>query len=203
MPAVPFDRAWFQKTESDVRARMDGPRFQHTLGVVETAAQLARRFGVDEAKARAAALLHDVARGYSRERLLKEADEFGIVLTELERRAWVLAHAPVGAEVARREFGVDDPEVLAAIRYHTTGRAGMSKLEKVVFVADYIEPGRSHPGVGPVRRAAESDLDQAVLLALDQTIVYQVERGQLIAPESLEARNEIVMQRVLPSASPE
>lgn len=199
MQALTLDAEWFRTAEEEVRARLDGPRFRHTLGVVETAELLARRFGADPAKARAAALLHDIARGFDREHSLKKAEEFGIVLSDFERRAWVLIHAPLGAELARREFGVSDPEVLDAIRYHTTGRAGMSLLERVVFVADYIEPGRSHPGVKPVREAAESDLEQAVLLALDQTIVYLVERGQPIAPDAVAARNELVMRRTSPN----
>lgn len=198
MRAVPFDAAWFREVEAQVQARLGAPRFRHTLGVVATAELLASDHGADVAKARAAALLHDVAKEYDRERLLKEADEFGIVLSDIERRAWALIHAPLGAEIARRDFGVDDPDVLAAIRYHTTGRTGMSLLEKVVFVADYIEPGRSHPGVGPVRQVAATDLDRAVLLALDQTIRYLVERGQLIAPSAVEARNELLMRCTSP-----
>ena len=195
----PLGEEWFLKAEREIRARLDERRFAHTLGVVEAAVQLARRFGVDENKARAAALLHDVARGYDRERLLKEADEFGIVLSDFERTAWALIHAPLGAEIARRDFGVDDPDILAAIRYHTTGRPGMSALERIVFVADYIEPGRSHPGVGPVREAAQSDLDRAVLLALDQTIKYLLEMGQAIAPDAVAARNELLMRRPSPN----
>lgn len=190
---------WFQWAEEQVKARLDEHRFRHTLGVVETSVQLAGRFGADPVKARAAALLHDVAKGYDRERLLKEAFEFGIVLSDIERRAPALIHAPLGAEVARREFGVDDPGVLAAIKYHTTGRAGMSRLERVVFLADYIEPGRVHPGVERVREAARDDLDRAVLLALDQTIVYLVDRGALIAPDAIAARNDLLTRGPSPN----
>lgn len=198
MRGKPLSPEWFHQVERELEARLDAPRFRHTLGVVECAAHLARRYGADETKARAAALLHDIAKGYDKNRLLKEAKDFGIVLSDIERRVFALVHAPVGAEVARREFGVDDPDILAAIRYHTTGRAGMSLLERVVFLADYIEPGRNHPGVERVRLTAQGDLDRAVLLALDQTIVYLVERGVLIDPNALAARNEL-LTRISPN----
>lgn len=181
--------------EGEVQRRLSPERFRHVLGVVGTSLELAGRYGVDPEKARIAALLHDVAKEYSRERLLKAALDFGIVLSELELRATALIHAPVGAEMARREFGVDDPDILAAIRYHTTGRAGMSPLEKVVFLADYIEPGRSFPGVDEVRNAALASLDEAVLLALDQSLVYLITRGRLIHPDALAARNELLQAR--------
>lgn len=190
---------WFRWAEEEVRARLDAPRFHHTMGVVISAEELASQYGADPVKARAAALLHDVAKGYGRERLLKEALEFGIVLSDIERRAPSLIHAPLGAEVARREFGVGDPDILAAVRYHTTGRAGMSLLEKVVFLADYVEPGRTHPGVERVREAARHDLDRAALLALDQTIVYLVERGELIAPDAVAARNDLLTRGASPN----
>lgn len=181
--------------EAQVRRRLSPERFRHVLGVVDTIVELAARYGVDPRRARLAALLHDVAKEYPRERLLKEASDSGIVLTEIEQLATALIHAPVGAEVARREFGVDDADVLAAIRYHTTGRAGMSPLEKLLFLADYIEPGREFPGVDEVRKAALSSLDEAVLLALDQTLVYLVSRGRLIHPDALDARNELLRRR--------
>lgn len=197
--AEPLSPEWFHRVEAEVKKRLNAPRFQHTLGVVESALKLANVYGADPDKARAAALLHDVAKEYDTERLLKAAFEFDIVLSDIERRMPALIHAPVGAQVARREFGVDDPDILAAIRYHTTGRAGMSLLERVVFLADYIEPGRVHPGVDPVREAAEYDLDQAVLLALDQTILYLVGRGEPIAPDAVAARNDLLTRGISPN----
>lgn len=180
--------------EEEVRRRLSPERFRHVLGVVATSLELAHRFGIDREKAQLAAVLHDVAKEYPRKRLLKEALDFGIVLSEIELQVTELIHAPVGAEVARREFGVDDPEVLAAVRYHTTGRAGMAPLEKLLFVADYIEPGRSFPGVDEVRMAAERSLDEAALLALDQSLVYLITRGRLIHPDALAARNDLLLK---------
>lgn len=190
------DRMDFEAMRDEVRRRLGPDRFRHTLGVVETAVRLAKQFGVDEEKARLAALLHDVAKDESKKRLLNRALDFGIVLTEIELRAPELMHAPVGREVARREFGVEDEDVLAAIRWHTTGRAGMSPLEKVIFLADAIEPGRDYPGVEEIRRAAAVSLDGAVLLALDKSLLYLIQRGKLIDPHALAARNALLDEGV-------
>lgn len=177
----------------EVERRLSPERFRHTLGVAETARSLAGRYGVDEGKAYIAGLLHDIAKEYPRNRLLKEALDFGIVLSDIERRRPVLIHGLLGAEIAEREFDVTDLDVLAAIRFHTTGREGMSLLERVVFLADYIEPGRTFPGVEAVRAEARTSLDGAVVMTLSQTIMYLVERGRFIHPYAVAARNHLLM----------
>jgi predicted HD superfamily hydrolase involved in NAD metabolism len=108
---------------------------------------------------------------------------------EYNKELW---HAPVGAEVARERFGITDEEILNAIRYHTSGRPGMSKLEKIIFLADYIEPGRRFPGVDEVRETARRDLERAVLMAMDNTIRFLLERGQKVYPLTLLARNHML-----------
>jgi len=113
---------------------------------------------------------------------------------ELLQYSPVLWHAPVGAEAVREELGIDDEEVLDAIRFHTTGRPGMSLLEKVIFLADYIEPGRSFSGVEEVRRLARENLDRAILKALDNTILYLIERGFKVYPQTLLTRNDMLDQ---------
>lgn len=178
---------------AEVQRRLSDARYRHSLDVAETAVELARRFGVDEDKAYVAGLLHDVAKEYPKIRLLKEALDFGIVLTEIERSKAQLIHGPLGASIARTEFGVTDPDVLAAIYYHTTGRAGMSALESVVYVADYTEPGREFAGVELVRERARTSLHEAVLLTLSQKIIFLAERGRLIHPDSVAARNALLM----------
>jgi predicted HD superfamily hydrolase involved in NAD metabolism len=132
----------------------------------------------------------------SRQVQLRLAEGFGIVISDMELYNPVLLHAPLGAELARRECGVHRESVLNAIRFHTTGRPGMSLLEKVIFVADYIEPGRDFPGVERVRESALVDLDEAMLRALDQTIAYVLERAQLLHPITLETRNDLILRRL-------
>lgn len=178
--------------ERRVRLRMSPARFRHVRGVVEAAADLASRWGVDAQKARLAAVLHDVARDEPSNSLLKQVLDFGIMVDEITRGEPALLHAVAGASVAEHEFGVRDPDVLAAIRYHTTGRAGMSRLERVIYLADCIEPGRDFPGVARLQELARSSLDGAVLAALEQTIRYVLDRGRLLHPDTVAARNDLL-----------
>lgn len=186
-------RKEFAAIEEEVAARLSPERFGHCRRVAQVAVEMAPQWGCDVQKAYLAGLLHDVAKEMSRNSLLKATLDFGIVLTEVEQATTALIHAPVGAEQARVEFGITDPDILAAIRYHTTGRAGMSLLEKIVFLADYIEPARTFPGVDDVRHAAQRSLDEAVVLALTQGMGRLLERGRCIAVEAVEARNWLLL----------
>ncbi|GGK18236.1 hypothetical protein GCM10010965_09120 [Caldalkalibacillus thermarum] len=166
-------------------------RYQHTIGVWQTAVRLAERYGADVEKAEAAAIFHDYAKyrpeGEMR-KLIETVREIPNDLVEYNKELW---HAFVGAYVVKHEVGLQDEEVLAAIRYHTTGRTGMTPLEKVVYLADYIEPGRSFPGVDDVRRTAEEDLDRAVYMALERTIRFLEERGEKVYPLSRAAYEDL------------
>jgi predicted HD superfamily hydrolase involved in NAD metabolism len=157
--------------------------------------RLARRWGADIEKARIAGLVHDCGKSPSRNILLKRVLEFGIVMDEIEEAEPQLLHGHVSAELALREFGIDDQEVLASIRYHTTGRVSMSLLEKIIYLADYIEPGRDFPGVDELRELAGQDLDMAVLRAMDLTLIHVIQRGLLIHPRTVAARNWLMLIR--------
>lgn len=182
-----------------VEVTLSPSRYAHTMRVVEQASRLAAIYGADVQQVQVASVLHDCARELSVEDQLELAAVCGVDVTDVERHSGALLHAKVGAEMARRECGVEDEEVLAAIRCHTTGRAGMSLLDKVLFVADYIEPCRSFPGVELVREAAAYDLDRATLTALDQTIAYVLQRHALLHPATIEARNDLLLQEAGPS----
>lgn len=177
-----------------LRKQLPPKRLAHSLGVRDTAAELAARYGADVAKARLAGLLHDCARGMSSNLLLQAAAASGIVVIGVEQREPVLLHAPVGAVIARRDYGVDDSEVLAAIRWHTTGGPAMSPLDEIVFLADYIEPGRAFPGVERLRALAASSLPEALLAAYDQTLRFLLAEGGLIHPATVEGRNALLMK---------
>ncbi|HLT57149.1 MAG TPA: bis(5'-nucleosyl)-tetraphosphatase (symmetrical) YqeK [Limnochordales bacterium] len=181
--------------EAEVRRRLRPDRFAHVQGVVATADALARRWGVDVRRARIAAWLHDVAKDEPPETLLKRAREFDIVFDEITAREPALWHSVIGAEIARREFGIRDKEVLAAIRYHTTGRPGMSGLEQIVFLADLIEPGRRFDGVEELRRQSREDLTEAVLAAFNGVICHVIRQGGLLHPDAVAARNDILLRR--------
>lgn len=152
------------------RAVLNKNRYGHTVGVVRTAITLANQYGVDTEQARLAALLHDCGRS-------------------VEKGA--LTHAAAGERVARTEYGITDEAVLCAIRRHTTLCPGATKLDKVIYLADMIEPGRSYPGVEELRTLAMKDLDAAVREGLLRTIHYVRERGQPVHPDSLLALREL------------
>jgi predicted HD superfamily hydrolase involved in NAD metabolism len=167
-------------------------RLQHSQGVSETAALLARRYGADENKARLAGMLHDCAREMPSNILLQTAEAFGIVVNDVERRETMLLHAPVGAFVARRDYGLADDEIFRAITWHTTGGPTMTLLDEIIFLADYIEPGRTFPGVNQLRALAQKDLNKALLAAYDNTLGHLIQRGGLIHPATIEGRNAIL-----------
>ncbi len=169
-------------------------RLAHSKGVSETAASLAARYGADIGKARLAGLLHDCARGMPSNILLQVAGASGIVVNDVEQREPMLLHAPVGAVIARRDYGVDDPEVLAAIRWHTTGGPAMTLLDEIIFLADYIEPTRSFPGVDRLRALAEESLPAALLAAYDQTLNHLLAERWLIHPATVEGRNALLVK---------
>lgn len=182
MMSVGECRAW-------VKRRIPADRFAHSSRVTELAVRLAHRYGVDGEKARLAGLLHDCARDESPDRLHQLAAVWQVPVTDLELRAPILLHGPIGAELARRECGVEDTQVLDAIRFHTTGRPGMSPVEKIIFVADYAEPGRDFPGVERVRAVLFECLDEALRLTLDQSLSFLLARGFLLHPDTVAARN--------------
>jgi len=138
---------------------------------------------------------HDIARALSPRELLARARRFGLEVSPVEEEAPILLHGPVGAEILRREHGIDDPEVLAAARFHSTGRAGMSLLEKVIFVADKIELGkvRAKPALARVRDLADRDLDAAILEYLEQMLVVAREEGWPVHPQAVAARSELLL----------
>ena len=144
-------------------------RVAHVLGTERTAAELARQYGVDETEARIAALLHDCTKKLDIEEQLKLCDVYNIDMDEMERTTLKLQHSRTGAEIARHVFGVSDA-VYDAIRYHTTGRPDMTMLEKIIYIADYIEPNRTFDGVEKVRAATARSLEEGILLGLTMTI---------------------------------
>lgn len=164
-----------------------GKRFQHTLGVAFTSAAMAMRFDVPMLDAQIAGLLHDCAKCLSDEKLIKICEKNDISMTEVERKNPYLLHGKVGAFLANTEYEVEDQDILNAITYHTTGRPDMSALEKIVFIADYIEPSRKvQPGLDEVRKLAFMDLDAAVIRILHDTLTYLQGKSVEIDPMTQE-----------------
>lgn len=170
----------------------DGFRYEHSCLVKETAVKLAKKYKADTYKVKLAALLHDYARNYSNEKLIDIVNKNNIDVDKWEREIPELLHSPVAAFIANDEFGIKDKEILDAIRYHTIGRPKMSKIEKIIFLADIIEPSRDFTDINYIREAADNKLDKAVLLVCDFTIKYNIEQNKIIHPNTLLARNELL-----------
>lgn len=165
-------------------------RFEHTIGVMYTAASLAMRYGADMEQALTAGLLHDCGKFCSAKDQLKLCEKKGIDLTESEIAMPALIHAKLGAYLARHEYGIKDEAVLSAITYHTTGRPDMTMLEKIVYIADYIEPNRKEiPGLAEVRRLAFTDIDQAVCRSAGATTRYLESGGKSVDPMTIRTYN--------------
>lgn len=172
---------------SGLKATLKPHRYEHTLNVAVLARHLAVSAGVDPEKAFLAGLLHDCAKSYTDEELLTLCQLRNIRVSEAEARAPHLLHAKYGAWMAEYVYGIDDPEICSAIACHTTGKPGMNALEKVVFVSDYLEPGRNQaPHLHILRKLAEKDLDMTVLRILQDTLEYLQGKNAEIDPKTQE-----------------
>ena len=172
-----------KKLTKEMEKVQDPKRFTHTLGVEYTAAALAMRYGADLEKAQLAGLLHDCAKCMGNDKLLSACEKHDIPVTDVERRNPYLLHAKVGSYLAGKEYKIEDPDILNAILYHTTGHPGMTLLEKIIFTADYIEPGRKQaPNLTEIRQMAFTDLDEAVKKILADTLEYLKSGGGEMDP---------------------
>ncbi len=164
-------------------------RYQHSIGVMNTARELARRFGADEGKAEIAGLLHDCAKDIDKSKMVDMCDELGVELDDLKKEQRALIHPDLGAKLVQTEFDITDPEIISAIKHHTLGRPDMTKLEKILYLADYIEPNREEmEGLAELRALCREDLDRAMLFATDMTISYVLSKKKVLHKQSLATR---------------
>lgn len=171
-----------------VNAELAQPhRFGHVVRVARMADRLARTHGVDALRARVAGMLHDLARLYPAERLLRECAERGLPIDAFERANPIVLHARLGAELARERFGITDAAVLSAIRKHTLADAVMSPLDAVVYLADGLEPGRAFDERAELAALAFRDLDAAMRATLRSSIAHLTPTGRAVAPQTLAA----------------
>lgn len=170
-------------------------RYGHTLGVVNTAIKLAKNYGEDIKKAEIAALCHDVAKNMSYEDMKKIISEEHIDLSVDEENSKELWHSIVAPILGRRIFNIYDEEILSAMRWHTTGKENMTNLEKIIYLADLIEPSRNFEGVEEIRKVAYENLNLAMLKALTHTTIYLLSQGYSVDLNSIKARNYLVYNK--------
>ncbi len=184
-----------QEAKALIRPMLDEKRYHHSMCVAKEAVRLAKRFGADPEKAELAGILHDIVKQIPAEKQLQMLDGFAIILTETERKSRKIWHAILGAAYLERECGVTDPELLSAVRWHTTGKAGMTLLDRIVFTADFVSEDREYKGVEKLRRLAEKDLNAAMLEGTAFTIADLASHEALIHPDTVSLYNSLLLER--------
>ena len=183
------------KLKNEIAKRMPMQRYEHVIRVMETAKALAEKHHLQVDKAVQAALFHDIAKFMDKETLslVMKRENVDYRLLSFHHELW---HGPVGAIIACAEYGVTDEDTLNAIRFHTTGRAGMSLLEKLIYVADMIEPGRTFSGVEHLRALAEVDIHKAMGACIHQSVQFLVTKRVPVFPDSIDCYNEHIMSTI-------
>ncbi|WP_252234404.1 bis(5'-nucleosyl)-tetraphosphatase (symmetrical) YqeK [Clostridium sp. ZS1] len=172
-------------------------RYNHTLGVVETAKKLAKINGISIEKAEIAAFAHDVAKNLSLEKMQSIIDKNNLELTNTEKENSNLWHSIIAPIEARNKLEIDNEEILDAIRWHTTGKENMSILTKIIYIADMIEPGRDFPGVEKIRKTTFENLDAGVLLGLTESMKDLLNRNLIIDLNTIKARNYFLLKDII------
>lgn len=184
----------FEHLLEQMKERMPEKRYVHTKGVATTAMHLAYIYGEDPEKAEIAGILHDSVK-YADKKWLKQiiiSEKMDPLLLDFHHELW---HAPVGSYIALNEFNIKDGDILQAIKYHTTGRAGMSNLEKIIYISDMIEPSRNFPEIDVLRDKAETNLDDAMRSCITHTIKFLIEKKQPVFPDSFHCYNDLMQKR--------
>lgn len=172
-------------------------RYIHSLSVSDTAVELAQRFNVDEQQAKLAGILHDCAREIPTSSLIEVAQKRQIKIGLIEEHQPILLHARLGAIMAQEKYGIDDNDILDAIRLHTTGSADMTDLAKIIYLADMIEPHRQYESVNRLRDLIKtSDLDTIMLNAFNDSLAFILQRGLMIHPQTILARNTLIAKNI-------
>lgn len=178
------------KIKKELSKELDSKRFEHTLGVAYTAACLAMRYHADMEQAYLAGLLHDCAKCMSHDERLRYCKKNNLEVSDIENKNPALLHAKVGAHLCKNKYDVKDEAICDAVRYHTTGRPNMSLLEKIIFIADYLEPHRNEAEDLPlVREQVFCNIDEALCTILKDTLLYLDGSDKVIDPMTLETYN--------------
>lgn len=175
-----------------IQSNLSEYRFNHTIGVAQTAKELAVKYGENPDKAYMAGLLHDCAKELSYNEMINIIKKYQHKTDDITEKSTALLHSIAGAYISKELFDIDD-DVFDAIAYHTTGKPNMGLLTKIIYIADFIEPNRSFDGVEMVRKEAYINLDSAIIKACDTVIVHTVNKGGLLHPNTISARNYLLL----------
>lgn len=184
-----------QKIQEKLKTNLSHKRYIHSVGTAEVAKKLAIKYNADSEKAYLAGLLHDSAKEISLEKMNQLIDSKGIAFNDLARKSKAILHGPAGSILIEEEYNIFDEEIQNAIFYHTTGKPDMSVLEKIIFLADYIEPSRDFPGVDELRKTADQDLNKAVIAAYNSTIKFLLDKNEYIYELTFFGRNYLICEQ--------
>lgn len=185
----------YKEYDKLLRSKLDDYRYIHSLGVAKSAKELAALYGADEEKAYTAGLLHDVMKNASPDEQLQIMEKADIILSPCEKLNQKLWHAIAGAAFLKTELNITDEEIISAVRWHTTGKAGMTTLEKTVYLADFISEDRTYPDVDEVRRLARISLESAIVYTQKYCIQKLLSQNMIIDPSGVECYNDLVRFR--------
>lgn len=183
-----------EQINNSLKNMLDEKRYCHSVGVANEAVRIAELVGYDTDRAYLAGLIHDCAKRIPYDESVRIAQDNGEVLDSVTLACPGIVHAPVGAVIARREFGITDNEILNAVRYHTVAREKMTLLEKIIYIADMTEPNRNFDGVEELRQACCCDIDAAFFKTLRQSVIFNMEKGNILHPNTIYAWNELCMK---------
>lgn len=186
-----------EKIEEDLRKNLSEKRYKHSIGVMEMAGELAQLYGADVETAKLAGLLHDIAKEMSSEDKLKYVEENNIPIDEVERINTPILHGKIGADVAKKKYGVSE-QIQKAIELHTTTSPDMDIIAKIVYVSDKVELNRKSEDydIEYERELAKKDLDETVIYIIESNIKSLLEKGKLIEPQSIETRNKLIISKM-------
>lgn len=180
-----------------IRLKLSKHRFEHSLQVANLAQNMAEQFGIDGETAFITGILHDYAKGISGKELLFIAEANNLIVDEVDRKLPDLLHAPVGAFLIKKELGIEDKGIIKAVSCHTLGSLNMTVLDKIIFLADMIEPGRDFPGIERLRCVAMRNLDAGMVLGIDSTIKYCIDTRRLLHPRTIVVRNKFLINDII------
>ena len=178
-----------------LRQNLSEKRYFHSLCVAAEAKKLAETYGGDCDKMYIAGLLHDITKNKTDTEQLQLCEKFGIMLTATEKESPLIWHQITGAEYVKQELGIDDFDIISAIRYHTTGKPDMTLSEKIVFTADLISADRKYPDIKEIRAAADRSLEDCIIRVLQFTIADIVSKGNPLHPDTLNAYNYLLLEK--------
>lgn len=183
----------FSDIKKELEKTLKPKRFKHSMNVVKEAARLSALYGENVQNAELAALLHDCAKSFKNNELISYAMENGLEIDEIQKRSPELLHGPVGAIYARKMFDIKNIDILNSIAFHTTGRANMSLLEKIIYLGDLTEEGRDFPALEEIRKISCTDLNRALILACNCTLDYVIKKDLLLHPLTIDLRNSLII----------